>query len=54
MKNNYSRPELEVVSYNVENVITTNVSSIFTTTGDNGTDKKDKVESVNYADIFNL
>ena len=54
MKKNYSRPELEVVSYNVENVITTNVSSIFTTTGDDGTTAKQEVKSVNYTDIFGV
>lgn len=53
MKKNYSRPELEVVSYNVENVITVDVSSVFGD-GSNGTTAKDQVKSVSYTQIFGV
>lgn len=52
MKKNYSRPELEVVSYNVENVITT-TSNIFGD-GTDGTTTKDQVKSVSYTQIFGV
>ena len=48
----YTRPEIEVTAYEVENVVTTDVSALFSADGATGTTKVDQVKTVNYTDIF--
>ncbi len=48
----YTRPEIEVTAYEVENVVTTTVSAFFSEDGDKGTTAVDYVKTVNYTDIF--
>lgn len=48
----YTRPEIEVTAYEVENVVTAAVSAIFSTKDIEGTTKVDQVKTVSYTDIF--
>ena len=52
MKKTYTRPEIEVTAYDVENVVTADVSALFSTDGADGTTLVDYVKTVDYTDIF--
>ncbi len=51
MKKNYTKPEIEISRYEVEDVTMSVASTLFSTDGTTGT-RVDTVKVVNYTDIF--
>ncbi len=51
MKKNYTKPEIEISRYEVEDV-TMSVATLFSTDGATGTTQVDTVKVVSYTDIF--
>ena len=51
MKKNYTKPEIQVSRYEIEDV-TMSVATLFSTDGVEGTDQVGAIKVVNYTQIF--
>jgi len=52
MKKTYTRPEIEVTAYEVENVVTADVSAMFNAGDTFGGETISAAETINYTEIF--